>query len=121
MKYAFIHRHHQAFSVQRMCAILGVARSGYYAWRQRAGVPSPRRRQQAITDQRVAQAFQQGKGRSGAPRLTHDLNDTGVDICRNTVAASLRRQNGSLLTTEGQRGLPDVNALAGIPPDGSGG
>ncbi len=92
MKYAFIQQHRQAFSIQRMCAVLGVARSGYYAWRQRGGEPSSRRRQQAITDQRVALAFQQQKGRSGAPRLTHDLNDAGVAICRNTVAASLQRQ-----------------------------
>ena len=92
MKYAFIEQHRQVFSTQRMCAVIGVARSGYYAWRRRGGEPSPRRRQQAITDQHVAQAFQQGKGRSGAPRLTHDLNGAGVSICRNTVAASLRRQ-----------------------------
>lgn len=92
MKYAFIHQHRQAFSIQRMCAVLGIARSGYYAWRQRGGEPSPRRRQQAITDQRVAQAFRQGKGRSGAPRLTHDLKDAGVSNSRNTVAASLQLQ-----------------------------
>jgi transposase InsO family protein len=93
VKYAFIEQHRQAFSVQRMCAFLGVARRGYYVWRQRGGEPSSRRRRQSITDQRVAQAFEQGKGRSGAPRLSRDLNDAGVGICRNTVAASLRRQN----------------------------
>ncbi|TLF44779.1 hypothetical protein FEI13_18695 [Halomonas urmiana] len=93
MKYAFIEQHRQAFSIQRMCAFLGVARSGYYAWRRRGGEPSPRRRRQALIDQRVAQAFEQAKRRSGAPRLTHDLNDAGVAICLNTVAASLRRQN----------------------------
>ena len=92
MKYAFIHRHRQAFSVQRMCHVMGVARSGYYAWQQREGVPSPRRSEQAILDQRVADAFHQRKGRSGAPRLTLDLHDDGVLINRKTVAASLQRQ-----------------------------
>lgn len=113
MKYAFIQQHRQAFSIQRMCAVLGVARSGYYAWRQRGAEPTPRCRQQAITDKRVALAFQQNKGRSGAPRLTYDLNDVGVAICRNTVAASLQRQNLRAkaarkykATTNSQHGLP---------------
>ncbi len=92
MKYAFIHRHRQAFSIQRMCHVVGVARSGYYAWRQREGASSPKRSQQAIIDQHVAKAYHQRKGRSGAPRLTLDLRDDGMPINRKTVAASLQRQ-----------------------------
>ena len=92
MKYAFIQQHRQAFSIQRMCVVLGVARSGYYAWRQRDGSPSPRCRRQAVFDQRVGQAYRQRKGRSGAPRLALDLLDEGLPANRKTVAASLRRQ-----------------------------
>lgn len=92
MKYAFIHRHHQAFSVQRMCHVVGVARSGYYAWRQREGASSPKRSQQAIIDQRVATAYHQRKGRSGAPRLALDLRDDGLPVNRKTVADSMQRQ-----------------------------
>ena len=62
MKYAFIHRHHQAFSVQRMCHVVGIARSGYYAWRQREGASPPKRSQQASLDQHVAEAFHQRQG-----------------------------------------------------------
>ncbi|WP_089715193.1 IS3 family transposase [Halomonas daqiaonensis] len=92
VKYAFIHQHRQAFSIQRMCRVIGVARSGYYAWRQRGGEPPLRRRQQAALDQQVAQAYQRRKGRSGAPRLALDLVDDGLAVNRKTVAASLRRQ-----------------------------
>lgn len=92
MKYAFIEQHRQAFSIQRMCALLGVARSGYYAWRQRDGAPSSRRRQQAVLDQRVAEAYRHRRGRSGAPRLALDLRDEGLPVDRKTVAASLQRQ-----------------------------
>ena len=113
MKYAFIQQHRQAFSTQRMCTVLGVARSGYYAWRQRGGEPSPRRRQQAITDKRVAQAFQDSKGRSGAPRLTHDLNGAGVQVCRNTVAASLRRQ--ALRAKAARKYKATTNSRHGLP------
>lgn len=115
MKYAFIEQHRQAFSIQRMCAFLGVARSGYHVWRLRGGEPSPRRRRrQALTDQRVAQAFEQGKGRSGAhPRLTHDLNDAGVAICLNTVAASLSRQN--LRAKAARKFKPTTNSRHSLP------
>ncbi len=92
MKYAFIHQYRQAFSVQRMCGVLGLARSGYYAWRQCGGEPSPRRRQQAVLDQRVAEAFKRRKGRSGAPGLVPDLVHDGLAVNRKTIAASLRRQ-----------------------------
>ncbi|TDX32112.1 helix-turn-helix protein [Modicisalibacter xianhensis] len=92
MKYAFIHQHRQAFSIQRMCVVLDVDRSGYYAWRQRDGGSSIRRRQQAILDQHVAQAYHHRKGRSGAPRLALDLLEGGLPVNRKTVAVSLRRQ-----------------------------
>jgi hypothetical protein len=92
VKYAFIHRHRQAFSVQRMCHVVEVARSGYYAWRQRGGALSLKRSQQAVLDKRVAAAFHQRKGRSGAPRLALDLQDDGIPVNRKTVTASLQRQ-----------------------------
>ena len=35
MRYAFIKGHHQQFSVRRMCGMLTVHPSGYYAWLKR--------------------------------------------------------------------------------------
>jgi len=32
MRYQYIREHRQEFSVKRMCQVLGVTRSGYYAW-----------------------------------------------------------------------------------------
>ena len=34
MKYTFMAAHRKEFQVVRMCRVLGVKRSGYYAWRQ---------------------------------------------------------------------------------------
>jgi len=33
MRYKYIQEHRQEFTVKRMCEVLGVTRSGYYAWR----------------------------------------------------------------------------------------
>jgi len=82
--------HAPAFSVKAMCRVLGVARSGFYAWCSRE--PSTRRQQRAELDQRVAQAYNARKGRSGAPRLCHDLWEAGLRCNRKTVAASMQRQ-----------------------------
>ena len=35
MKFAFIHAHRRQFPVRRMCPVLEVSPSGYYAWRKR--------------------------------------------------------------------------------------
>ena len=35
MKYAWIESHQEEFPVQRLCEVLAVSRSGFYAWRAR--------------------------------------------------------------------------------------
>jgi len=38
MRYQFVHEHQREFRVQRMCRVLDVTRSGYYAWQpEKAG------------------------------------------------------------------------------------
>ncbi|RDB43822.1 hypothetical protein DU490_05265 [Halomonas sp. DQ26W] len=83
MKYTFIRQHREVFSTQRMCSVLGVARSGYYAWLKIDNIPSARRQRQTEINQRVALAYHHRKGRSGAPRLTLDLHDEGLILPSN--------------------------------------
>ena len=93
MKYAFMERHTGEFRVTLMARVLGVSRSGFYAWRCRVRRgPSARQRARVCLDLRVAAAFAAGKGRCGSPRLMRDLADDGFVYDRKTVASSLRRQ-----------------------------
>jgi putative transposase len=84
-------RHAREFRIVLMARVLGVSRSGFYAWRGCSG-PGPRQRARTAMDVVVKQAFDARKGRSGAPRLTHDLHDDGHPYNRKSVASSLRRQ-----------------------------
>ena len=88
----FIDQHMGVFKVTTMSRVLGVSRSGFYAWRSRQGQPSPRSQRRQALDASVKAAFEAAKGRSGALRLTLDLADAGLDYDRKTVASSLRRQ-----------------------------
>ncbi len=93
MKYAFMKLHIRQFKVSVMARILGVSRSGYYAWRQREGKPSKRQQARARLDRLTAVAFAKGKRRNGSPRLTRDLAEDGHRYDRKTVAGSMQRQN----------------------------
>jgi len=75
-----------------MARVLGVSRSGFYAWRARQGTVSVRAQAQHGLDTRVAEAFAAAKGRSGAIRITKALAKQGVAHDRKTIAKSLRRQ-----------------------------
>lgn len=76
-----------------MARVLGVSRSGYYAWQQREGKLSRRQQAQADLDQRTLVAFTKSKERNGSPRLTKDLADKGHHYDRKTIASSMKRQN----------------------------
>ncbi len=93
MKYAFMLKHIEEFSIAAMARVLSVSRSGFHAWRKRAGRPAPKQQQRTDRDTVVKQMFEQRKGRCGSPRLVLDLADAGYACDRKTVADSMKRQN----------------------------
>lgn len=84
-----MHAEKSNFSIVRMARLLGVSRSGYYAWAKRG--PSKR----AIRAMRIEQKVSWFHGESdevfGAPRILADLRDDGEIISRKTVAKAMRR------------------------------
>ena len=76
--------HEQEFSVKRMCLVLGVSRSGYYAWRRR----SPSLREQANTRllAEIRAAYQISRKTYGSPRIHAYLQHKGFLCGRNRVA-----------------------------------
>jgi transposase InsO family protein len=77
------------FPLARLCEVFELWRSGYYAWLKR----KPSRRQWA--DQqllpRIHQAYAEGRGAYGSPRVTHELKARRQQCGRHRVARLMRQ------------------------------
>lgn len=91
MKFGFIERHQGQFSVRRMCQVLGVSSSGFYAWLKRT--VSQRERSNELLLRRIRDIFERSRQRYGSPRIHAELWDAGWRVSRKRVA-SLMRQHG---------------------------
>ena len=91
MKYAFMHAHQQEFRLARMCRVLGVSRSGFYAWLGRKPSARTQANQHLTTQIRVL--HQQTREAYGARKMWQLLNQEGVPCGRHRVAR-LRRLAG---------------------------
>jgi putative transposase len=80
---------HQAqHRVARQCEILGVSRSGFYAWRERP--LSRRAREDVEIAQRIRMIHAVSRGTYGAPRVHAELAAGGVHVGRKRVARLMR-------------------------------
>ncbi|WP_425458012.1 IS3 family transposase [Actinotalea subterranea] len=73
-RFQFVADHQSTFEVKRLCQVVGVARSSFYAWV--AAAPARAARAEADEDlaQRIARVHSGDKA-LGAPRITAELND----------------------------------------------
>lgn len=88
MKYAAIRQHVGAYPVTLMCRVLGVKRSGYYAWCKRPeSIWSRNRRTLANVIQRI---FERKREVYGSPRIRDELRDEGCRHSKNHVAKVMK-------------------------------
>ncbi len=90
-RYRFIRAEQAHYPITLLCRVLGVARSGYYAWVRR-DVSARQQADQALTEQITA--IHTGSRRTyGAPRIHAELQASGVR-CGSKRVARLMRQAG---------------------------
>ena len=102
MRFAFIRDHQAEFPVGLLCEVLGVSRSGYYAWRDRP--PSPRAVRRERLAEQIRQVHEEARSVYGSPRVHRELEARGVACCENTVA-ELMREHG-IRSKAGRRFVP---------------
>ena len=88
MRFQFIADHRDEFPVVRMYEVLGVSRSGYYAWRERP--VSAREMANRELYKRIEAVYNENHGTYGSPRIYHALEQQGVDCSENRVARLMR-------------------------------
>lgn len=76
-------------SVSRILKLLGVSRSGYYAWKKRGPSGSDKRREQ-IKD-RIKDIYEESHHNYGAPKITEKLKKEGEHISEKTVGNYMRQ------------------------------
>ena len=90
MRYKYIQEHRQEFSVKRMCQLLGVTRSGYYAWRgEKAG---RRELENRVLVEQIRVEYKISRQTYGSPRIQASLVRQGTACGRHRVARLMRKE-----------------------------
>ena len=91
-RFQFVADHQDAFEVKRLCELVEIERSSYYAWK----AAGPGREARAVADAELAErirAIHAEDNTIGAPRATADLNDgvpAGERVNHKRVARVMR-------------------------------
>lgn len=101
----------EAYPITLMCQVLGVPRSGYYAWKQRQ--PSKRHQEYERLIPLVQQVDKDSKGTYGARRIAKEISKTGTP-CGRTKAATImvladveaKQKKKFKVTTDSKHNLP---------------
>jgi putative transposase len=111
MRFGLVDQAKEEFPVHRLCGVLGVSQSGYFAWKGRPA--SDRQQRDMVLLAHVRSSFALSNGTYGSPRMTRELRDNGLAVgrCR---TARLMRENGLVArqkrrfkrTTDSQHGWP---------------
>ena len=88
MRFQLIDAEKARLPIDRMCALLAVSASGYYAWAQRG--PSRRQLDDLVLLAHVRAHFAASNGTYGSPRMHAELCAAGVSIGRHRTARLMR-------------------------------
>jgi putative transposase len=88
MRFQLIGNHRDEFPVTRMCEVLDVSPSGYYAWRGRP--PSAREMANRELVKKIEAVYNDNYGIYGSPRIYRELKGQGVACSENRVARLMR-------------------------------
>jgi transposase InsO family protein len=86
--YAFIEVERVNYPVQRLCRVMQVSASGYYAWRQRS--PSLHQQSDAQLSQRVQAIHTQSAATYGTRRMRAELAAQGWQVSRRRLARLMK-------------------------------
>jgi transposase InsO family protein len=87
----FMKQHQERYDVSKMAGLLGVSRSGYYAFKKRK--PSKRDEEERELTDMIKHIFEDHYGRYGSPRVWEELKALGWRVSRKRVERIMREQH----------------------------
>jgi len=105
--FAWIEERRDQWPITLLCRVLGVSRSGYYAWLARKPSAAEVRREE-LTEE-VKEIHAEVKGRYGSPRVHAELVDRGHECSVNFVAQVMREAGIAAKTKRKFRQTTDSN------------
>ena len=88
MTFQFIANHRDEFCVGRMCEVLAVSNSGFYAWLKRE--PSVRQQENEALVVGIRQIYEFSRETYGSPRIHAELRASGQEVSRKRIARLMR-------------------------------
>ncbi|MFE9941549.1 IS3 family transposase [Streptomyces hirsutus] len=123
MRYAFIdaekatEHNPDGHSVSLMCKVLGVSRSGYYAWRAARPAAEARAGEETELVTEIRRLHTQSRRAYGSPRITAALRRAGRRSNRKRVERLMREHDIRDITRRKRRGLTRPDKKAVFAPD----
>ncbi len=111
----FIKDHLQEFRLTAMCRVLGVNRSGFYAWRKAPG--SDRAREDDRITGLIKQSWLESGTVYGYRKVCADLRDLGERCSRHRVARLMRREELQAQRGYGRKPNPQGGRPATVAPN----
>lgn len=99
----------------RLCALYGVTRGGFYAWRARPA--SAHAEQDRCLSREIATRFARHGGRYGSPRLHRELVAAGWTVSRRRVARLMRAAGLRARAVQGYRAKTGILRFYGQHPN----
>jgi putative transposase len=111
IRFRFVQDHQATFEVKRMCELVEVPRSSFYAWTHHT--PSARELADAELLVTIRDIYQRSRNTYGAPRVYGQLRRTGHRVARCRVARLMRVNDlvGAHASKKWRRGRPDAGGL----------
>lgn len=107
MKYLAIQRYSSNFEVAKMCQIMNISRSGYYAFLKRPESERSKRQKKILDEIKIVHT--ENYEIYGAPRITVELNDKGINVGKGMVGRLMKKNGIKSRTKRKYKATTDSN------------
>lgn len=88
MRYRFVETYQNRWKIGRLCSLLNLSRSGFYAWRRRPA--SGRRISNDEIIREIRKIYEEGEGEYGSPTICQTLREKGYLVNHKRIARLMR-------------------------------